>query len=318
MTNTKRHPGSSAGERRVATIDIGTNSVLLLVARLDAGGVLQPIEERATITRLGEGVDRTRTLAPAAIERTLACLEEYARAIAEHGVTDVAAVGTSAMRDASGGDDLRRRARTILGVEPQTISGDEEARLTFRGGLSGLALPPGRVVVFDIGGGSTEFISGDAETRAQSSGISLDVGSVRLTERHVKADPPSPEELSAIGDDIERELAKVPSMKGATLVGVAGTVTTIAAIARSVDPYDASKIHGAVLSKRDVGETAALLARTKLAERQGLPGLSPKRADVIVAGAALCAAIVRRADASELVVSDRGVRWGLAEELAHR
>lgn len=304
------------GPRHVAAIDIGTNSVLLLVARVGPGGALEPIEERATITRLGEGVDKTRVLAPAAVERTLACLAEYGEVISKLGVERVDAVGTSAMRDAHGGDDLRRRARDLLGVEPRTISGDEEARLTFRGGLSGIHLPAGNVVVFDIGGGSTEFIVGDATTRLQREGTSLDVGSVRLTERHVRSDPPSAAELDAVGADIARALDKAPSMRGAKLVGVAGTVTTIAAIAREVDPYDAAKVHGAELSLEEVRAVTARLAALPLAERVKLPGLSPKRADVIVAGAKLCAMILERAGATSVIVSDRGVRWGLAEALA--
>ena len=310
--------GASQGgaPRFVAAIDIGTNSVLLLVARVDAAGRLTPIEEHATITRLGEGVDKTRELAPAAIDRTLKCLERYSEIIASHGVVKVDAVGTSAMRDARGGEELRAKAAALLGIEPRTISGDEEARLTFRGGVSGLKLGSGPVVVFDIGGGSTELIRGDASTLTAEAGVSIDVGSVRLTERHVRCDPPTPAELDAIRADVERLLATAPPLTGATLVGVAGTVTTIAAIARGVDPYDAALIHGAALSRAEIEATALRLASLPLAERQRLPGLSPKRADVIVAGTELCAAIVRRAGADQLIVSDRGVRWGLAEALA--
>jgi exopolyphosphatase/guanosine-5'-triphosphate,3'-diphosphate pyrophosphatase len=317
MTARETAAGEDGGrERRVAAIDIGTNSVLLLVARVAPGGALEPIEERATITRLGEGVDKTRELAPAAIERTLACLAEYGAVLSKLGVERVDAVGTSAMRDARGGEELRRRARELLGVEPRTISGDEEARLTFRGGLSGIGVPAGDVVVFDIGGGSTEFIVGDGSTRTQREGISLDIGSVRLTERHVRSDPPTAAELAAVEADVARALASAPSMRGAKLVGVAGTVTTIAAIARGVDPYDAAKVHGAELALDEVQGVVARLAALPLAKRVELPGLSPKRADVIVAGAKLCAMIVERAGASSLIVSDRGVRWGLAEALA--
>ena len=174
---------------RVAAIDIGTNSVLLLIAEL-RDGTLVPILERAEITRLGRGVDATRTLDPDAVERTLACLASFAEDIARADVIHVAAVGTSAMRDARGGEGFRARAAEILGVEPQVISGEEEAELTFAGALSGLALR-GPVTLFDLGGGSTEIIRGAAgATDTVERAASLDIGSVRLTERHITADPP--------------------------------------------------------------------------------------------------------------------------------
>jgi exopolyphosphatase / guanosine-5'-triphosphate,3'-diphosphate pyrophosphatase len=304
-------------EALVATIDIGTNSVLLLVARAGADGTLSPVEELATITRLGEGVDKQRELSPQAIDRTLACLESYAAVIAKHGVRAVDVVGTSAMRDARGGEAFREQARALLGVAPRVISGDEEARLTFAGGLSGIDVT-GEVIVFDIGGGSTELIRGDASSARIVSAVSLDVGSVRLTERHVKGDPPSPSELAAVDRDVDETLSRGPALGGATLVGVAGTVTTLAAIAHSVDPYDAARVHGAALTLDEVRETCDRLARVPFDERVRLPGLSPKRADVIVAGALLCRAIVEKAGASRLLVSDRGVRWGLAAELARK
>lgn len=301
---------------RVAAIDIGTNSVLLLVARVEPSGELCAIEERATITRLGEAVDKTRTLAPAAVERTLACLAEYAAAIKAHAVQAVDVVGTSAMRDAAGGEEFRARARELLGVEPRTISGSEEARLTFRGGLSGLKLTNESVVVFDIGGGSTELIAGEACSK-QDDAVSLDIGSVRLTERHVRTDPPTASELQAIRTDVEQALQGAPRLSDIKeLVGVAGTVTTLAAIAANIEPYDPARIHGAKLSRSELVRVCDLLASLPLVEREKLPGLSPKRADVIVAGAIICRAIVELADAAHIVVSDRGVRWGVAEELA--
>jgi exopolyphosphatase/guanosine-5'-triphosphate,3'-diphosphate pyrophosphatase len=317
-------PGSIDAQRgplsrgqRVATIDIGTNSVLLLVAEVvDSGeGVgLRPIDERATITRLGEGVDRTRVLGEDAKRRTLECLAAYGGAIRDHGVARAAAVGTSAMRDAGGGADFRDKAREVLGFEPAVISGDEEARLTFAGALSGISVT-GVATVFDIGGGSTEIIRGDTSPRRIHAGTSLDIGSVRLTERHVRHDPPTSAEIEAIDADLARALQSAPEIAG-TLVGVAGTVTTVAAIARGVDPYDASKIHGTVLELDEIAEVASRLAALPLAERVKLPGLSPKRADVIVAGARICLAVARSSGTGAVTVSDRGVRWGLAEELA--
>ncbi len=309
-----------AGDR-VAAIDIGTNSVLLLVAELcrdDGRLTLQPVVERATITRLGQGVDRTRELAPDAVERTLACLNQYGEEIRSLGVKRIDAVGTSAMRDARGSEGFRCEAKRLLGIEPRVIGGEEEARLTFIGGLSGIEAR-GPVSVFDIGGGSTELIRGDLATRVESA-VSLNVGSVRLTERHIKSDPPTSQELEACRADIERELDGLtgPSSLAQPLVGVAGTVTTIAAIARNIAPYDGARVHGLTLTLDEVRTTSDLLARTRLAERVELPGLSPKRADVIVAGALLCRVIVERSGAPGLTVSDRGVRWGVAEALTHR
>ena len=304
---------------RVASLDIGTNSVLLLVAESE-GGALRPVLERATITRLGEGVDRSRELSNAACERTLACLAAYASDLREQGVTRVAAVGTSALRDARGGKEFAARAAAILGVTPRVIDGDEEARLSFRGGLSGLA-EAGNVTVFDIGGGSTEVIIGSvtAGARAISKAVSLDIGSVRLFERHVRRDPPSAEELNDVEQDIARALHGAPKPEpGATLVGVAGTVTQLAALELGLERYDATRVHGSRLSTAAVTRLAARLAALDLAERRALPGMHPARADVLVVGSAIARAVLEWSGALELIVSDRGVRWGLAEELAEQ
>ena len=312
---------------RVAAIDIGTNSVLLLIAELRAG-VLEPVLERATITRLGEDVDARRALSPEAARRTLACLEAYAREIEGQGVTRLAAVGTSALRDAAGGSEFLDAAERLLGVRPRVISGSEEAELTFHGALSGLDVA-GAVCVFDIGGGSTEIIGGTAKQRSEGASggslepakveraISLDIGSVRLFERHVRHDPPLAEEMSRIEVDIERALATVGEADpNAVLVGVAGTVTTLVAIALGLTSYDSARVHGFTLSRSSADALAERLAAQSLAERLELPGLEPKRADVIVVGAAIARRVLDWSGRAELVVSDRGVRWGLAERLA--
>jgi exopolyphosphatase/guanosine-5'-triphosphate,3'-diphosphate pyrophosphatase len=304
------------GAKRVATLDIGTNSVLLLIAEATPAGP-RALLERATITRLGEGVDRTRRLAPEACARTLACLRDYAADIARLGVSTSAAVGTSAMRDAVGGDDFKREARELLGVEPQVIDGAREAALTFRGALSGLALD-GAVTVFDVGGGSTEIVQGErrAGIATAASSVSLDIGSVRLFERHVRTDPPSESELERVSADIDAALARAPSAKPSdALVGVAGTVTSLASLALELVSYDPARVHGSVLDARSVRALAEKLGALSLAERQALPGLDPRRADVIVVGARIVERVMQRQRASELVVSDRGVRWGLCEEL---
>ena len=302
---------------RVATIDIGTNTVLLLVAEQGAGGALVAIEEHATITRLGQGVDKTRMLAPEAIERTTTCLDRYAEAVNRLGATRVAVVGTSAMRDAGGGDAVRSHVKARFGVEARTISGDEEARLTFAGALSGLEVPgAGRVVVFDIGGGSTEVVDGDRASRVIGYARSYDVGSVRLTERHVHGDPPSEAERAAVSRDAREAFASVPdSARGVPVVGIAGTITTLAAVSLAMEEYDSARVHGHTLERAELARVVELLAHLPLAERTALPGLEPKRADVIVAGGMVALAFLDRVGASSLTVSDRGVRWGLAEEL---
>lgn len=300
---------------RVATLDIGTNSVLLLIAESGSTGPI-PLLERATITRLGEGVDRTRTLAPAARERTLACIRDYAEDIRRFGVTRAAAVGTSALRDADGGREFAAELAGVLGFAPQVIAGEREAALTFRGALSGLDVD-GDVTVFDVGGGSTELVHGLALPAGTSvfDAVSLDIGSVRLFERHVRADPASAEEMERVRGDIVAALASAPPARRGTLVGVAGTVTTLAALALGLDEYDAGRVHGTRLSLETARDLAHSLASLTVAERRALRGLDPRRADVIVAGAAIVLAVLERSGASELIVSDRGVRFGLAEEL---
>ncbi len=306
----------TAAPVRLASIDIGTNSVLLTVAEAGPTGLL-PVVERATITRLGEGVDRTRALSEAAVERTLSCLAAYAEVLRAEGVARVEAVGTSAMRDAAGGATFVERAAELLGAAPRVISGEEEARLTFTGGLSGLTLDgDGAALVFDVGGGSTELILGRASPPHIESARSLDIGSVRLTERHVRSDPPSSQELRALDDDIAAALRGAVPTGTRALVGVAGTVTTMGAIARGIDPYDARSVHGLRLGADEVRAVARRLAALPLAERCALPGLSAKRADVIVAGARIVTAVLDASGAAALVVSDRGVRWGLLHRMA--
>ena len=303
--------------KRVATIDIGTNSVLLLIAERQ-GDAMVPVLERATVTRLGEGVDRNRRLLDAASERTLACLADYATVLRERGITQLDAVGTSAMRDAEGGQAFVQRARELLGIAPRVIDGNEEARLTFGGALSGLK-NAGRVTVFDIGGGSTEIVVGSRTERERhiSAAVSLDIGSVRLFERHVHSDPPSNAEMLLVAGDIAQALERAPQLDpGATLVGVAGTVTQLAALELQLAQYDAARVHGSTLTLSDVERLAHQLATSTLAERRALPGMDQSRADVLVVGSAIALAVLQWSGAAELIVSDRGVRWGLAEELA--
>jgi len=226
-------------------------------------------------------------------------------------------VGTSAMRDARGGQEFVARATTILGVAPRVIDGEEEARLTFAGALSGLP-QLGKVTVFDIGGGSTEVIVGStsASERRVRAAVSLDIGSVRLFERYVRSDPPTAREMQSVQRDVALALASAPKPEpGAILVGVAGTVTQLAVLELELEAYDATRVHGYTLTRSSVEQLALRLASLDLAQRCRLPGMEPGRADVLVVGSAIAQAVLQWSGAAELVVSDRGVRWGLAEEL---
>jgi exopolyphosphatase/guanosine-5'-triphosphate,3'-diphosphate pyrophosphatase len=303
---------------RVASIDIGTNTILLLVAERNSRGDVVAIEERATITRLGQGVDKTRRLAPEAVERAMRCLSAYAEVTAKLAVERVEIVGTSAMRDADGSEPLRQHIRNLFGVDVRVISGDEEAQLTFRGALSGLPPNVGSdVVVFDIGGGSTEIVRGRTTALETSLNYarSFDIGSVRLTERHVGSDPPSSEEIAALRWDIQENLATLPAFpRPLRPIGIAGTMTTLAAVELGLSVYDSEKVHGHILSLAQLEALAFTLAQIPLSARQGLAGMEPKRADVIVAGAFLAVEVLRKLGAVDVMVSDRGVRWGLAEQ----
>jgi exopolyphosphatase / guanosine-5'-triphosphate,3'-diphosphate pyrophosphatase len=304
---------------RVAAIDIGTNSVLLLVAEL-VGEKLVARRDESTITRLGQGVDSTGRLDAAAVARTLDCLRASAAHFRAQGVERVAAVATSVLRSATDGEPFLDRAAELLGARPRVISGREEAELTFEGALGGLGLCPGPVAVVDLGGGSTEFIVGDAApdgTAALAAAVSLDVGAVRLSERHLQHDPPLAAEIAALRADACATLDEAPALDGTMLVGVGGTVTSLCALAHEVVPYDHARIHGARLSREQIATLGARLGALPLAARARLPALDPRRADVIVAGALLLEEIVRRAEAPHIEVSDRGVRWGLAARLVH-
>jgi exopolyphosphatase/guanosine-5'-triphosphate,3'-diphosphate pyrophosphatase len=299
-----------------AAVDIGTNSVLLLVARVDPGtDTFERVLDRATITRLGQGVDKTRALHPDAVARTLACLREYALELQALGVERPRVVATSAARDASNAEALLGPARALLGAPVQAISGEREARLTFRGTLQGLGLPAGTpALTFDIGGGSTEFTAGPVGG-APGFARSLDVGSVRLTERLVREDPPSGETLAALERATQEALALLgPPPEHTVLVGSAGTVTSLAALAHGVVPYRSEAIHGCALDGPTLDGLVARLSGCTTAQRGALAALDPRRADVIVAGAVLARAIVRWARAPALRVSDGGVRVGLLLE----
>jgi exopolyphosphatase / guanosine-5'-triphosphate,3'-diphosphate pyrophosphatase len=295
---------------RYAAIDIGTNSVLLLVAEKDAVGRWQAVEERAEITRLGKGVDQSRRLSAEAMELTLEVLTRFATEARALGAAAIAVSATSAARDASNGPEFLAAVKTRAGLTVEILPGDEEARLSFASAHADFG-GDGSLVVIDIGGGSTEFIFGDA-SGAISFRKSFDVGSVRLTERFVTSDPPAAAEVSAIEALVTETFAGLPPPPARfRFVGVAGTVTTLCAVARRIEPYDPALVHGAELTFAEIDSTTQRLAHLPVALRRTLPGLQPKRADVIVAGGLILRAACMRLGTKSVVVSDRGLRWGL-------
>ena len=296
----------------LATIDIGTNTTLLLVAR--SGPAVEVLEERAEITRLGRGIGRQGALDGEAIARTLAALRDFAAVARRHGAR-IAAVGTEALRRASNAAAFLGPAAEILGTEIEVIDGEREAALTFRAVVASFPdLRAGPLVVVDIGGGSTEIVlasDGDVQFRT-----SLPLGSVRLTEAFVRHDPATAAEQEAIAQAIDTAIAAVPFARPtAPLVGVAGTVTSLAAMAQSLASYDPARVHGYRLSRRDLGGEIARLAAATQAERERMTGLDPRRADVILAGALILDRVAAAAGVDEVRVSDRGIRWGLFHEL---
>ena len=297
----------------VAAIDCGTNSTRLLVTDDDR----RILERLMRITRLGQGVDATRRLAPDAIERTIAVLREYREVMDRFDVKRVRMTATSAARDASNRDEFFDAAEAVLGTRPELLSGDEEGRLSFAGATTELDPEDGPYLVVDIGGGSTEFAVGVTEAEGV---LSLDIGCVRITEQFIHSDPPAPEELSqAISvvhsylDDVERE---VPASKGARrLVGLAGTVTTMAAVEMGLAAYDRDRIHHFALTRAAAEDVFRTLATEARADRIHNPGLEEARADVIVGGAVILVTIMRHFDFQECLVSEADILDGLAATL---
>jgi len=304
----------------IATIDIGTNTTLLLVARpAEGGGEPEVLDQQAEITRLGRGIGRDGKLGAEGIAGTLAALRRYAAIAARHGAR-VAAIGTEALRRAPNAADFLTPAAQILGVPVEVISGEREAALTFRSVAASFPaeVARGRVAMVDIGGGSTELIVTErGEVRFRRS---FPVGSVRLHERHIHHDPATPDERAAVEREVATTLADAaPELRRAPvdlLVGVAGTVTSLAAMSMDLSTYDPARVHGSRLGQAALDAQIARLAGATQAQRERMAGLDPRRADVILAGALLLREIVRLAGVPEVRVSDRGIRWGLFFEQA--
>jgi exopolyphosphatase/guanosine-5'-triphosphate,3'-diphosphate pyrophosphatase len=314
---------------RAAAIDCGTNSIRLLVADVPAEGPHTDLLRRMEVVRLGQGVDATGRLAPEAIERTRRVLVEYAEQARDLGATAVRMVATSATRDAANREDFEAMVLDVLGRRPDVVDGMEEAELSFIGATAsldaaatahGAAPPRPPFLVVDIGGGSTEFVLGNsAGVRAARS---VDIGCVRLTERHLHDDPPSVDQIRRAEDDIRAALAQVtadvPVADAASLVGVAGSVTTVAAIALGLPAYDPEAIHGSRIAVDDVRQvTADLLAATR-ERRAAMPVMHPGRVDVIGAGALVLRVLMDDFGMSEVVVSEHDILDGIALRLAGR
>ena len=308
---------------RAAAIDIGTNSTRLLVGEAEReDGPLRTLDRRMTITRLGQGVDATRRLAPEAIARTVDALREYRGAIDDVGdVVMVRATATSAARDAENRDEFFAAASDALGVTPELLSGSEEARLSFLGATTGLAaVAPGPYLVVDIGGGSTEFVVG---TDAAEGLISVDIGCVRITESWLHSDPPTPEELSqalhVVREHLADVLRAVPAVTTATtLVGLAGTVSSFAMIEQGLAVYDRDLVHHFRLTRAAAEDVFRTLATEPAADRAHNPGLEPGRVDVIVGGAVILVSVLRTFGFDALLTSESDILDGLVRDMTVR
>ncbi len=323
---------------RVAALDCGTNSLRLLVADVDRDRAeVTDVARRMEIVRLGQGVDQTGRLAPAALERTIGVLRDYAGIITRSGAQAVRMVATSATRDADNAAEFARRVKEVLGVAPEVLTGSEEAMLAFTGATAELAGADDGVsyLVADIGGGSTEFVLGAAASVAAASvmaaavtgreesavrAISVNIGCVRMTERHLHGDPPAVQEVAAATADIDAALdtvaAVLPVRQAGTLVGLAGSVTTVAAIAMGLPAYDAARLHHARVSAADVhAVTRDLLAKTRAA-RAAIGVMHPGRVDVIGGGALILDRIMARFGFGEVLVSEHDILDGIAWSLA--
>jgi exopolyphosphatase/guanosine-5'-triphosphate,3'-diphosphate pyrophosphatase len=306
---------------RVAAFDCGTNSLRLLVANLDvAAGTGEDLVRDMRIVRLGQGVDRTGRIADASLQRVFTAVEEFMETVREQDVKGIRFCATSAARDAENSEDFLAGIRERTGVQPEVLDGDEEARLSFAGATRDLPPLPEPLLVLDIGGGSTELILGTADGSVTTA-ESLDIGSVRLNERHLADDPPSDDEIAAAVADIDKALdgSSVNPADAGAVIGVAGTVTTLTAAVLDLPTYDAMVIHHSVLRPDAVQGAVTRLLAMLVEQRKALPYMHPGRADVIGAGGLILDRILRRTTVSSMLVSEHdildGIAWSLATEI---
>ena len=302
---------------RIATIDVGTNTILLLVAELDQDGGFRILTDRAEIARLGAGVDRTRSLSAAGVERALEVLRDYVHACRDFGVEEIVAAGTSALRDALNAKSFLARLKHEFKLDLRVLSGQEEAVYSYLAVQKGLQLDARDVLVVDVGGGSSEFIW--AKDGKLHGWASLDLGSVRLTERYLASDPVTRDECERLGRAVDESLNKLVSDWGGqisfpVMVGIAGTFTTLSAVEKGLTHYSHSEVHGSRLARAEVKRQVELYRARTVAERKQIPGLEPKRADVILAGALSIERIMALFNIDEVIVSDQGIRYGLLYE----
>ena len=302
------------GDGHVAAIDCGTNTIKLLVGDLPDVAVRE-----MRMVRLGQDLDRTGRIADEALTRAFTAIEEYAALIAAHGVppSRIRFCATSASRDAANADVFTAGVRERLGVEPEVVDGAEEAALSFDGAVRNLRVPPAPpVLVVDVGGGSTELVLGTVADGPRAVD-SMDVGSVRLHERHLRSDPPTAAEVAACVADIDAHLDASPVDPGAaaTVVGVSGTVTTVAAAVLDLPAYDRAAIDQAVLATDDVHAVVERLVAMSVAQRRALPWMHPGRADVVDAGALIWSRVLRRARVREVVVSESDILDAIARSI---
>jgi len=303
---------------KVAALDVGTNTVLMLVAELTPDGGVRKLADLSRITRIGRGVDATGKLDPTAARNTLDTIAEFVDQARALGATKILSAATAALRDVADGGDFIARVKARCGIDLEVIAGETEAQLAYLSSVKGLKLDPSaKLLIVDIGGGSTELV------RAQPGGsidaVSLQIGSVRLTERFVHSDPPHPREAADLRLAIDAALDALRwNFRPDVMVGIAGTVTTIAAVALGLAPYDPERVHGYQLSEAEVLRAIGQFGSVTLDDRKKLPGLDPGRADVIFAGAAILERVMAHFTIDRVTVSDQGVRWGLIwRELEH-
>jgi exopolyphosphatase/guanosine-5'-triphosphate,3'-diphosphate pyrophosphatase len=296
---------------RISSIDIGTNTILLLIVEVEGGKITKVLHDEQVIARLGKGVDKHRIINTETANRVAEFLYAYRGTAHKYRSEKVIAVGTSALRDASNKEEFCADMFQRTGVKIEILSGDDEAEWTYRGALGNAGSEVQNFTVLDIGGGSTEIISGTSKTLSQK--VSLDIGCVRLTERFLRTSPPTPQEISASRSFIRSNLSIVDltQLKNSRVIGVAGTLTTLAAIHLRLTHYDPSRVEGCVLEREAVGRIFDQLRTKTHKEMIRVPQISPGRADILVAGIIILLEFMEAANLSEIMVSDRGLRYGI-------
>lgn len=300
--------------KRVGIIDIGSNSIKFFVGEKCEDGTIKTIIDKNDIARLGEGLRETGRISDEALERNAQSVAAFAAEAKENGADEIVSVGTMALRSAANSADFVARVKELCGVEVQVIPGEEEARLSYLAILSGMPVPDGDLIIFDTGGGSTEFIFGKGTELVNR--FSVNLGAIRITENFFGDDPVAEGSVEAAIAQIDKEFAEAGvAGKPVKLVGMGGTVTSMGAVKHKMVKYDPNVIQGSTLSKADIDEQIAEYSKRTIEQRRELPGLQPKRADVILAGACILKDITERLGVDELTISDRGLRHGLAFDL---